>query len=176
MRDLQCEFCTKFPTMKYVKNSYVRYCCDDHKEKLHKLLHLDLGIDTYSFQKIKQSQEYINEEDNKSPPLSLLSEIEQSVFKGLKYLRGDFDESLTRLTAEKVLFLAYVSFNHATMKMGQIIANEQGDLPFLKTKDQVFVEHIQNHLTVDDFVCCKICDQTIDEIYNKYLEVFNGEK
>lgn len=79
-------------------------------------------------------------------------------------------EFLKRLAVEKVLFRVYVFFNRAITKIGQIIENPQGDLPFLKTKSQVFVEHIQNHLAVDDFVCCKICDQTIDEIYNKYIK------
>ena len=59
MKDLQCEFCTKFPTMKFTKNYYVRYCCNDHKERLRRLLHLDLGIDTYSFEKVKPYPESI---------------------------------------------------------------------------------------------------------------------
>jgi len=46
----------------------------------------------------------------------------------------------------------------------------------LKTKEKVFVEHIQGHLTNDLQVCCKICDQTIDEIYRQYLGGYNGEK
>ncbi len=171
MKDLQCEFCTKFPTMKFIKNDYVRYCCNDHEERLRRLLHLDLGIDAYSFEKVKPYQEYINSTANKPPPRSLLSDVEQSVMRGLKYLRGDLG---AKLTAEKVLFLAYVSFNHAAMKTGQLVANESGDLPFIKTKDQVFVDHIQNHLTDDQVVCCKICDQTIDEIYQKHLEKING--
>jgi hypothetical protein len=40
----------------------------------------------------------------------------------------------------------------------------------LKTKERVFVEHIEKHLTPDLVVCCKICDLNINEIYQKYLE------
>jgi len=31
----------------------------------------------------------------------------------------------------------------------------------------VFVKHIENHLTEEQKVLCKICDKTIDEIYEE---------
>lgn len=73
---------------------------------------------------------------------SLLFEVEQSVIRGLKYLRGDLPESGVNLTADKALFLAYTCFNHAAMKTWQI-AGHDGELPPIKTKDEVFVDHIQ---------------------------------
>lgn len=32
---------------------------------------------------------------------------------------------------------------------------------------EVFVEHIKNHLSKDQKVICKICNKTIDEIYEE---------
>lgn len=43
----------------------------------------------------------------------------------------------------------------------------------MKTREKIFVEHIEKHLKDDvSFsrhakVMCKICDKTIDEIYNE---------
>jgi hypothetical protein len=47
-------------------------------------------------------------------------------------------------------------------------------------KAQVFVNHIQNHLDEthnpdDRVVTCKICGETIDEMYAKFLESIGEE-
>jgi len=36
-------------------------------------------------------------------------------------------------------------------------------------KNDAFVKHIQDHLTRDEVVICKICGETIDTIYRKQL-------
>ena len=37
----------------------------------------------------------------------------------------------------------------------------------IKAISEVFVEHIQNHLDKNQKVVCKICNKTIDEIYDE---------
>jgi len=50
-----------------------------------------------------------------------------------------------------------------------------GMMYFLRLEDKplTFVKHIQDHLGEDEQVMCKICDKTIDEIYE---ESQKGEK
>jgi len=41
----------------------------------------------------------------------------------------------------------------------------------MKSKEKIFVEHIENHLKEDIFqgqkVACRICDKDIDEVYEQ---------
>ncbi len=64
-------------------------------------------------------------------PNSLLKEAEESAIRALKYLRGEFefDGTIRGLAEDKIIYLAYVTLNHATMKCGQALAEKDGQLP-----------------------------------------------
>lgn len=55
---------------------------------------------------------------------SLFNEIEQSTIRGLEYLKGSC-ANCNDLPAEKLVYLAYVAFNHAAMKCLQAISKDE---------------------------------------------------
>lgn len=39
----------------------------------------------------------------------------------------------------------------------------------IKEKKNIFVNHVQSHLNDSEIVICKICNKTIDDVFDEYL-------
>lgn len=39
----------------------------------------------------------------------------------------------------------------------------------MKSKGTVFIEHIQKHLAEGELVICKICNKSVEEIWEEYI-------
>lgn len=47
---------------------------------------------------------------------------------------------------------------------------------FVIKKDEIFINHIKNHLEQNQNVICKICGKSVDEIYEEQAENIGNKK